>query len=157
MDLTDLIVPNSVKIIGRNAFNPTNSLRNVTISNGVTDIFGYAFLGCAAVSILVPASVTYIDEGAFTKRPTIYGVAGSRVEAYAKENDLSFSTGSPEPVVDFYIENGVLNRYYGLGGAVTIPANVTEIQAGAFSYARRVTSVTIPNGVTTIGDWDYYK
>ena len=101
MDLTDLIVPNSVKIIGRNAFNPTNSLRNVTISNGVTDIFGYAFLGCAAVSILVPASVTYIDEGAFTKRPTIYGVAGSRVEAYAKENDLSFSTGSPEDITEF--------------------------------------------------------
>lgn len=53
---------------------------------------------------------------------------------------------------DFVIENGVLTKYNGPGGNVTIPNGVTEIGAKAFEFCRSMTSVTIPNGVTKIGD-----
>ena len=53
---------------------------------------------------------------------------------------------------DFVIENGVLTKYKGPGGAVTIPSGVTGIEAGAFYGCDSLTSVTIPNSVTRIGE-----
>ena len=39
--------------------------------------------------------------------------------------------------------------------SITIPNSVTTIGAGAFSWCRHLTSVTIPNSVTTISDYAF--
>ena len=52
---------------------------------------------------------------------------------------------------DFTIENGVLIKYNGPGGAVVIPDGVTVIGEAAFLGCKDITSVTIPDGVTEIG------
>ena len=41
--------------------------------------------------------------------------------------------------------------------SVTIPNSVTTIGEYAFAYCSGLTSVTIPNSVTSIGDWAFYK
>lgn len=51
---------------------------------------------------------------------------------------------------EFTVAGGVLTKYKGSGGAVTIPAGVTEIGPQAFANSA-ITAVTIPEGVTTIG------
>ncbi len=51
---------------------------------------------------------------------------------------------------DFEVQNGVLIRYRGGGGAVSIPASVTTIGARAFFNVRNMTSVDIPNSVKRI-------
>ena len=56
-----------------------------------------------------------------------------------------------ENMQDFVIENGVLEKYKGPGGDVTIPEGVTEIGSSAFKDCANLTSVTIPEGVTEIG------
>ncbi len=53
---------------------------------------------------------------------------------------------------DFVIENGVLRDYKGPGGDVTIPEGVTKIGNWAFYGCTGLTSVTIPEGVTKIGE-----
>ncbi len=53
---------------------------------------------------------------------------------------------------DFTIEDGVLTKYNGPGGDVTIPGGVTGIGEKAFSECAGLTSVTIPGGVTSIGE-----
>ena len=56
----------------------------------------------------------------------------------------------------FTIENGVLKKYKGKGGKVTIPNTVKEIGAGAFFGDSKgcisLTEIEIPNKVTKIGD-----
>ena len=52
---------------------------------------------------------------------------------------------------DFYIEEGVLQKYMGSSGAVAIPDSVTAIREGAFACCSSLTSVTIPDSVTAIG------
>ncbi len=57
---------------------------------------------------------------------------------------------------DFIIENGVLKKYVGPGGDVTIPEGVTNIGDGAFWVCKSLASVTIPESVTSIGDSSFY-
>ncbi len=52
---------------------------------------------------------------------------------------------------DFVIEDGVLKKYKGDGGAVIIPDTVKSIYSFAFSGNGYITSVTIPNSVELIG------
>lgn len=51
---------------------------------------------------------------------------------------------------NFEIENGVLKKYRGLGGAVVIPDSVTSIGDSAFFWCKSLTSVIIPDSVTSI-------
>ena len=52
---------------------------------------------------------------------------------------------------DFVIKNGVLTKYVGPGGDVTVPEGVTSIGDGAFRCCSRLTSITLPDSVTSIG------
>ena len=54
---------------------------------------------------------------------------------------------------DLVIENGVLKKYLGKGGAVVIPDSVTSIGDRAFWGCRKLTSITIPDSVTSIGNY----
>ncbi len=53
---------------------------------------------------------------------------------------------------DLTVENGILTKYNGSGGGVTIPDSVTGIGYNAFGGCTGLTSVTIPDSVTSIGD-----
>ena len=53
---------------------------------------------------------------------------------------------------DFVIENGVLKKYTGSGGAVVIPDGVTNIGQYAFFECASLTSVIMPDSVNFIGD-----
>ena len=56
---------------------------------------------------------------------------------------------------DFVIQNGVLTKYQGPGGAVDVPAGVTTIGSSAFRDCTALTSVSLPGGLTEIGDWAF--
>lgn len=54
---------------------------------------------------------------------------------------------------DFIVEDGVLTKYLGNGGDVTIPGDLGITVIGkAFQLNPRITSITIPDGVTSIGE-----
>jgi hypothetical protein len=55
-------------------------------------------------------------------------------------------------VGDFLMNGTTLAKYYGIANNVTIPAGVTAIGDYAFFTCTSLTSVTIPSSVTSIGD-----
>ena len=126
--LTSVTIPGSVTSIGCYAFACCENLTSVTILNGVTDIGMYAFGGCENLtSVTVPNSVTEISRDTFDGTPFLKNMG------------------------DFAVVNGILLRYQGSGGHVTIPNGVTRIGDWAFEGRTDLTSVTIPNSVTSIG------
>ena len=63
---------------------------------------------------------------------------------------LTISVHASAQDSDFVIDNGVLVRYNGSGGAVAVPDGVTSIGEYAFASIASVTSVKLPSSVTTI-------
>jgi len=58
---------------------------------------------------------------------------------------------------DFQMNGTTLVQYNGNAANVTIPAGVTSIGNWAFSGCTDLTSVTIPTGVTSIGNNAFYR
>ena len=141
--LTSIIIPNSVTSIGNSAFEDCNGLTSITIGNGVTSIGDAAFRNCNRLdSLTIPGSVTAIGSGAFYQCAWLTSIDVS-------ENNSVFSS------VDgiLYDKNKTKIIYVpgAIQGAITIPGSVTSID-NAFYNRPGLTSVTIENGVTRIGD-----
>lgn len=64
--LISIVVPNSVKEIGRRAFMDCTALNKLTLGTGLKTIGEYAFSGCAALkSVIIPDSVETMEYAAF--------------------------------------------------------------------------------------------
>ena len=57
---------------------------------------------------------------------------------------------------DFVVENGVLVKYTGEGGDVTIPDGIISIGSNAFEYCNSLTGVTLPDSVTSVEDSAFF-
>lgn len=130
--------------IGEAAFQDNTTITSVTIPDSVTEIGANAFAGCTNLT-----SVTY--EGDWSKLTIQSG--NPAVEDAAKD-------AANEQLFDFKFTPDntavIVTRYNGTAADVTIPSRykgkpVTMIDHAAF-FNSVVTSVTIPDSVTSIGD-----
>ncbi len=92
--LTELTLPESLRIIERSAFNNCKQLQRVTIREGCTHIGYRAFYNCKNLeSIHIPATVMQIEDEAFfdCRKLTIYGKEGSYAQEYANKHKIRFA------------------------------------------------------------------
>ena len=136
-----------VKEIGDEAFFSIVSagLTSVVLPNSITDIGEGAFWGCTSLtSIIIPSSVTSIDEGAFKSclsLTTITVESGNPV--YHSDGNCLIETASKTLIAGCQTS--------------VIPSNGSVIRIGNQAFFNcLLTSVTIPNGVTDIGDYAFY-
>ena len=122
-----------VTSIGSFAFRGRTGLTSVTIPDSVTSIGFDAFDGCTGLtSVTIPDSVTSIDSHAF-KNTAYY------------QNENNWVNGL------LYINNHLLEAKKDISGAVNIKNGTKTIVEYAFSGCTGLTSVTIPDSVTSIG------
>ncbi|MDY6393873.1 MAG: leucine-rich repeat protein [Synergistales bacterium] len=181
--LTSITIPNSVTSISYSAFNGCRYLTSITIGNSVTSIGDSAFSGCNNIMILnwdAKNCTTY--NFAFSRKTSITTVTiGDSVETLPR-SFLSNCTG----VTSITIPNSVTSigssafsdcnnittlnwnakncTTYNSAFAnkssitsVTIGDSVEVIPNSFLSGCTGLTSITIPNSVTSIGDFAFYN
>ena len=137
VEITDLVIPDTITSIGAFAFYGLSYLTSVTIPNSVTSIGFHAFYGTAWYDNQ-PNGLVYAGLVAYEYK----GTMPSNTSISLKAGTLGIADGA------FSYCSGMTNVY--------IPNSVTTIGNNAFNNCFRLTSLTIPNSVTNIGDWAFY-
>ena len=163
----DIVIPEGTEKIDNNAFSVGGGLTSIVIPDSVTSIGSGAFSGCSGLtSIVIPDSVTSIGEDAFSgcsglESITIPFVGGSRKTA---EDANQYPFGYIFGTSSYSGGRATTQYYYGWSATSTtsttyyIPSTLKsvtvtggDILRGAFYNCSGLTSVTIGDGVTSIG------
>ena len=145
----------SVTGIGSSAFYGCTGLTSITIPNSVTSIGNDAFSGCGGLtSVTIPNSVTSIGGGAFYNT----GWYNNQPDGILYLDNCLIGYKGEKPTGKVTTEDGTrliaAGAFFGCSGltSITIPNSVTSIGLAAFQSCSGLTSITIPNSVTSIGD-----
>ena len=160
--LTSVTIPNSVTKIDVYAFDGCTGLTSVTIPNSVTTIGAFAFSDCTGLtSVTIPNSVTSIENGAFYNCDGLEKVIVSDIAAWCNITFGDYSGPSSLHPRAWRATNPLSFAHHLYSDENTeitnlvIPDGVTSIGDYAFYRCSGLTSVTIPNSVTSIGDYAF--
>ena len=151
-------IGNSVVTIDESAFNDCDSLDDIDIPYSVTSIGNSAFYDCAALtSIDIPDNVVSIGEDAFYGCESLmYVNIGDGINAINKNTFACCKALSSLQIGDnvTIIGESAFQSCSSLP-VVNIPNSVVTIDKDAFRYCSSLTSVDIPDNVTTIGSYAF--
>lgn len=132
VSLKSLIVRNKCIKIGERAFENCAVLSDISLPDGLTEIYGGVFNSCKSLkNIKLPEKLTILGESAFS-------------DCIGLENIVI-----PENVtkIDDLVFNGCIDLQ-----TIELSEGLKKIGKGAFKNCKKLTNITIPASVTTLSD-----
>ena len=174
--LTSITIPDSVTSIGSEAFRSCSSLTSVTFGeNSKLESIGYwAFYYCSSLtSITIPDKVTSIGSSAFSGCSSLESITLPFIGAnagVASSGTYKYPLGYIFGTSSYTGGKSVTQYYYGSSTSSTtsttyyIPSTLRSVTvtggnilSGAFYNCSMLTSITIPESATSIGDSAFYN
>ncbi len=176
--ITKITLPDSISVIGANAFAQCAALTEINIPDGVTELPTGVFSSCSSLkAVKIPASIKTIGDNAFAYCKALEEI--NIPDGVTEIPNGLFQACSSIKAVIIPASVRVMGNYVFMGcsmlesvalpagipaiGAnmfglcvslqkIDIPSSVTKIGAWAFQNCRSLKSVTVPEGVTEIGE-----
>ena len=138
--LREVVIPDTVTVIGDGAFWNCSSLMGVDFPAGVQDIGFWAFLGCTSITdVTIPNTVIWVRRGAFQDCTSLETITLARLN-----NDIKF-----KEIFNYEKQHGIQLPESLKTVVLTEP---DSIPGGAFSECIYVTEFVLPDTMTEIGD-----
>ena len=159
-NLSELVLPNTIKKIGYGVFSGCSNLTRITLPSSLESIENYAFKNCTSlVNIEIPNSVKSIGDGAFENCSSLTSVVfqwDQKVESFGKKafSYCSSLTGMVIPASVKTIGESAFSYCTSLA-SINIPNTLASIETSTFDHCSSLTSITIPTSVQFIGDHSF--
>lgn len=149
--LTNIVLPSTLRSIGECAFSGCHSLEEVTLPEGIEVVGASAFVNCAALQCFAPLECNkagyYIEDGVLYQR-----IAGRQILIQcpcAKEGVLHIVQGTTDIAP---------NACLGCSDLVSVvfPTSLQQIGEGAFWECISLCEVDLPLGIHSIGDAAFF-
>ena len=161
----DLIIPDSVTIIGYAAFANCKGINgNLILSKNLKEIHYGAFNGCSNIngSLNLPDNLEIIGDYAFNKCSGLTGnlkipdnITEIGISAFQNCSGFNGTLTLSENLTK--IGNYAFNKCSGLTGNLVIPNSVTEIGRTAFQNCSGLTgNIVIPEKIEVLNDYTFY-
>ena len=147
-------IPDSVKVIGAEAFAWCENLQTINIPTSVTTIDAAAFAGNDKLqSITIPDSVTELGVGLFMLCENLTNVTLPNTISSIPYGTFAACVSLKKINIPSSVKT-IEDEAFSMTGFTefTVPDTITSIGAGAFSDCENLVKVTIPKTVTKIGD-----
>ncbi len=170
--LEKVAIGSGVSVLEDYTFADCANLTDVTLTDGLIEIYGSAFCNCGFESIAIPGSVEKISIGAFDgcKRLKTIEVDENNRNYCAIDGNLCskdgktlvlYAQGKTEktPIIPSGITVIGESAFSACDNIteLTIPDGVTDIERDAFSYCRNLKSVTFGANLIRIGSWAFSR
>ena len=150
--LTSVTFGSGVNYFDNSVFRGCTALETMTIPEGVSKIYGDVFTDCTSLTTLnIPASLTDIGHGS-----GYFPGCTSLTTVNVDGSNPNFSSS------DGLLLNKAGNTlvYYPMGRtatSITIPGGITSIGERAFFKNTTIQTLTVPSGVASIKDYAFYQ
>ena len=148
--ITELILPEYVEKIGGGAFRDCSELSSVKLSRSLKQLDSYAFGNCGKLTYIeIPTKITISNDYSFYNGWT---TAYNKHGAFAECNNLKKAViqDGATVIVNNLFANTSLEE-------VVIPSSLREIEKKAFYNCAKLSNITLPDGLISIGDNAFEK
>ena len=155
-NVTNLVIGNNVTSIGEYAFSRCTRLRNLIIPSSVKSIGNFCFSYCMAIeSVTIPSTVETLGAGAFS---TCEGLVSVDIESgitSIEGSTFSYCINLERVTIPATVESIGNNAFYGCKAMTSVDISNASIGDSAFGGCQVLKTVTLGDGVTSIGSYAF--